>query len=86
MCQSASLQMSVCAKLWTGTGSSGATIRMYIEKYVSAEAGPEALSQETADAVGRPCIFFVVPRQTDRQTDRQTHRQTDGRAGGQTDR
>ena len=37
---------------WTaGTGSSGATIRMYIEKYVSPEAGLDALSLDTAEAV-----------------------------------
>lgn len=35
----------------SGTGSSGATIRMYIEKYVGPEAGEEALSQDTAAAV-----------------------------------
>ncbi len=34
-----------------GTGSSGATIRMYIEKYVSPEAGVDALSLDTAEAV-----------------------------------
>ena len=36
---------------FAGTGSSGATIRMYIEKYVPPEAGHDALSLETAEAV-----------------------------------
>ena len=36
---------------FAGTGSSGATIRMYIEKYVPADAGHEALNQETAQAL-----------------------------------
>ncbi len=35
----------------TGTGSSGATIRMYIEKYVAADAGEKELNQETAPAL-----------------------------------
>lgn len=35
----------------TGTGSSGATIRMYTEKYVSADAGEKELNQETAPAL-----------------------------------
>ena len=34
-----------------GTGSSGATIRMYVEMYVSADAGEQALNQETAEAL-----------------------------------
>ena len=34
-----------------GTGSSGATIRMYIEKYVAPEVGREALNLDTAEAV-----------------------------------
>ncbi len=34
-----------------GTGSSGATIRMYIEKYVPADAGEKELNQETAPAL-----------------------------------
>lgn len=36
---------------FVGTGSSGATIRVYVEKYVSADAGHEALNQETAKAL-----------------------------------
>mmetsp|Transcript_8825 Transcript_8825/g.26425 ORF Transcript_8825/g.26425 Transcript_8825/m.26425 type:complete len:603 (+) Transcript_8825:130-1938(+) len=35
----------------SGTGSSGATIRMYVEKYVAPEAGEEALGQDTSEAV-----------------------------------
>ncbi|KAL0051937.1 hypothetical protein WJX82_004836 [Trebouxia sp. C0006] len=35
----------------SGTGSSGATIRMYIEKYVAADAGEKELNQETAPAL-----------------------------------
>ncbi|KAK9790311.1 hypothetical protein WJX73_001398 [Symbiochloris irregularis] len=35
----------------SGTGSSGATIRMYVEKYVEAGAGDSALSQPAADAL-----------------------------------
>lgn len=35
----------------SGTGTSGATIRMYVEKYVGPEATEEALSQDTAEAV-----------------------------------
>lgn len=35
----------------SGTGSSGATIRLYVEKYVAPQAGEEALSQDTAEAV-----------------------------------
>ena len=34
-----------------GTGSSGATIRMYIEKFVDSSAGQDALSLDTAEAV-----------------------------------
>ena len=37
----------ICA----GTGSSGATIRMYIEKYVAADASEQDLNQETAPAL-----------------------------------
>ena len=35
----------------SGTGSVGATIRMYIEKYMPPEAGPAALDMDTADAL-----------------------------------
>lgn len=35
----------------SGTGSSGATIRMYVEKYVPADAGEQALNQDTAEAL-----------------------------------
>jgi phosphoglucomutase len=35
----------------SGTGSSGATIRMYIEKYCPPDAGEAALNQDTAEAV-----------------------------------
>lgn len=35
----------------SGTGSSGATIRMYIEKYVAPDAGEAALGLDTAEAV-----------------------------------
>ena len=31
-----------------GTGSAGATIRMYIEQYVAPEAGPEKLGADAA--------------------------------------
>ena len=34
-----------------GTGSSGATIRMYIERYVSADASEQDLNQDTAPAL-----------------------------------
>ena len=34
-----------------GTGSSGATIRMYIEKFVPSDAGDDALGLDTAEAV-----------------------------------
>lgn len=32
----------------SGTGSSGATIRMYVEQYVAPEAGPEKLFADAA--------------------------------------
>ncbi|KAK9813312.1 hypothetical protein WJX72_012352 [[Myrmecia] bisecta] len=35
----------------SGTGASGATIRMYVEKYVAPDAGAEALSQDAAKAL-----------------------------------
>ncbi|KAK9790315.1 hypothetical protein WJX73_002853 [Symbiochloris irregularis] len=41
-------QVPACLK---GTGSSGATIRMYVEKYVAADAGDSALSQPAAQAL-----------------------------------
>ena len=41
-----------CGARCAGTGSSGATIRMYVEKYVAPEAGEAALIQDTAEAVG----------------------------------
>jgi phosphoglucomutase len=34
-----------------GTGSSGATIRMYVEQYVPPEAGPEKLHADAAKAL-----------------------------------
>ena len=38
-------------RMLPGTGSSGATISLYVEKYVSADAGEQALNQETAEAL-----------------------------------
>ena len=35
----------------TGTGSSGATIRMYVEQYVAPDAGPEKLFADAAKAL-----------------------------------
>jgi phosphoglucomutase len=35
----------------SGTGSQGATVRMYVERYVPAEAGPAELARETADGL-----------------------------------
>ena len=34
-----------------GTGSSGATIRMYVEKYVEADAGEAALNADAAETL-----------------------------------
>lgn len=35
----------------SGTGSQGATVRMYVERYVAPEAGPEELSRDAADGL-----------------------------------
>jgi phosphoglucomutase len=35
----------------SGTGSQGATVRMYVERYVGPEAGKEELSRDTADGL-----------------------------------
>jgi phosphoglucomutase len=35
----------------SGTGSQGATVRMYVERYVPAEAGSAELARETADGL-----------------------------------
>ncbi|KAI6149527.1 hypothetical protein BKA82DRAFT_13503 [Pisolithus tinctorius] len=35
----------------SGTGSAGATVRMYVERYVGPEAGPEELGRDTAEGL-----------------------------------
>lgn len=35
----------------SGTGSAGATVRMYVERYVGPDAGPEELSRDTAEGL-----------------------------------
>jgi hypothetical protein len=38
-------------RMHAGTGSSGATIRMYVEQYVAPDAGPEKLHADAAKAL-----------------------------------
>lgn len=41
----------VVVRMCAGTGSSGATIRMYVEQYVAPDAGPEKLHADAAKAL-----------------------------------
>ncbi len=42
-----------------GTGSSGATIRMYVEQYVAPDAGPERLHADAAVAL-KPLVDVAL--------------------------